>query len=207
MTLSGKVYVVDDDESVRSALSRLLRSEGLDVEAFATAEAFLEHPRPDEPGCLVLDVQMPGLTGLDLQRALAESGAELPIVFMTAHGDIPMSVRAMKEGAVDFLPKPVESEVLLATVRGALEKGAVEHDREHEIRTFRNAVERLTPREHEVLALVVAGHLNKQIAARLGISLVTVKVHRGRGMEKTGVDSLAELARLWERAGLALPDA
>lgn len=197
------VYVVDDDASVRRAVERLLRSAGLQVEAFETAGAFLEHERADAPGCLVLDVRMPGRSGIELQEELTAHGVDLPIVFMTAHGDIPMSVKAIKDGAVDFLPKPVQEEVLLDVVNKAIERHAREREESSDIHEFELLVDTLTPREREVMDLVILGLLNKQIALRLEISLVTVKVHRGRVMTKTGVGSVAELVRLCERAGLA----
>ena len=160
MTSSGIVYVVDDDASVRKAVARLFRSSGLQVETFETADAFLEHERPDGPGCLVLDVQMPGQSGMELQKELAAHEVDLPIVFMTAHGDIPMTVRAMKEGAVDFLPKPVDGEKLLETVEQAIKRHAQARVEDAVVHAFRKRVEALTQREYEVLSLVVAGMLN-----------------------------------------------
>lgn len=198
------VYVVDDDPSVRKALSRALRAEGFDVETFDGAEALLERG-VDGAACLVCDVDMPGIDGLELQERLAASGADRPIVFLTGHGDIPMSVRAMRGGAVDFLSKPMDAGALVAAVRGAVEAFERERERTSDVRAFRERVETLTGRERDVLALVVAGRLNKQIALDLGIAIDTVKVHRGRVMRKTGVDSLAELVRLCERAGIPGP--
>jgi FixJ family two-component response regulator len=201
------VCVVDDDASVRRALERVLRAGGHRTETFASASEFLEHAQragPRAPGCLVLDVQLPGLNGLELQSALAAAGLDLPIVFITGHGDIPMSVRAMKAGAVDFLPKPVAAEDLLGAVEQALaravEQALARADRAERDET-RRRLQTLTAREHDVLALVTAGRLNKQIAARLGISLKTVKVHRARALEKLGAASVAEAVRAVDRAG------
>jgi len=203
MSAAAIVYVVDDDASVRKAVTRLLRADGLQVEAFERASAFLEHEREDAAGCVILDVQMPGLSGMELQEELVAHGVDLPIVFMTGHGDIPMSVKAMKGGAVDFLPKPVGDELLLETVRRALDGHARRRLETAELGESRRRLGSLTRREYEVMTLVVSGMLNKQIAFKLGISLDTVKVHRGRVMAKSGVDSLAELVRLYERAQLA----
>jgi RNA polymerase sigma factor (sigma-70 family) len=196
------VYVVDDDPSIRTALERLFRSVHLAVEVFDSAQAFLDHSRDDASGCLVLDVRLPGLSGLDLQSELAKIDADLPIVFITGHGDIPMSVRAMKAGAVDFLPKPFKNQNLLDAVGKALDRHRkVRKDRVERIE-MQNCVESLTGREREVLVLVVAGLMNKQIAKRLGVTEATVKVHRGRVMQKMHVDSLAELIRAAQRAGI-----
>ena len=202
MTELRTIYVVDDDESVRRALERLFRSVDLEVEVFSSGEEFLEHEPRDGLGCLVLDVQMPGPDGLELQTELVTRGTDLPIVFLTGHGDIPMTVEAMKGGAVDFLPKPVDRDVLLGAVEAGLELHERLRGQTANLSQFRSRVESLTKREREVMALVVAGRLNKQIARDLGIALDTVKVHRGRVMRKTRVESLAELVRLVERAGL-----
>ena len=200
---NGIVFVVDDDLSVRKASARLFRSAGFQVETFESAQEFLEYPRPDQPSCLVLDVRMPGLSGVELQEQLMARDADLPIVFMTGHGDIPMTVKAIKAGAVDFLPKPVSDKRLLQTVEDAVDTHAVRRQQSAELAEFRKRVESLTSRESEVVKLVITGMLNKQIAKQLGITEATVKVHRGRVMEKTEVESVAELVRLCERAGLS----
>ena len=199
---SGIVFVVDDDSSVRKAAARLFRSVGLQVEVFETAQEFLDYPRPDLPSCLVLDVRMPGLNGIQLQEQLAAHD-DLPIVFMTGHGDIPMTVQAMKAGAVDFLPKPVNDEQLLATVQQAIDTHARKKTQSAQVVEFRRRMKLLTKREHEVMRLVITGMLNKQIARKLGITEATIKVHRGRVMDKIGVVSVAELVRLSERAGIS----
>jgi FixJ family two-component response regulator len=192
------VYVVDDEPSVRKALSRLLRSAGLKCEVFASADEFLAHEResPAESGCLVLDVQMPGLNGMDLQEVLSAGEGRLPIIFITGHGDIPLSVRAMKKGAVDFLTKPFDDKDLLSAIAVALRKGEEVRARFAEITQFRDREQTLTTRERDVMARVVAGLLNKQIAAELGIEEGTVKIHRGRVMQKMGVQSVAELVKM-----------
>jgi FixJ family two-component response regulator len=206
MTEGGcAVFVVDDDPSVRRGVCRLLRAEGFKAEAFSSARAFLKREPATRPACLLLDVQMPELTGLDLQRALADSGLDLPIIFITGHGSVPISVQAMKAGAVDFLPKPVDRTHLLSAVREALARDAVQTRRASECDEIRRRVESLTAREGEVLALVVAGLLNKQIAAELGTSEKTIKVHRGRVMHKMRAASVAELVRLAEKAGVSTP--
>ena len=196
------VFVVDDDASVRRSTERLVRSQGFGIQAFASAREFLDGARVDRPGCLVLDVQMPGLSGLDLQRELAQRGVEIPIIFLSGHGDIPMTVRAMKAGAVEFLTKPVKTRDLLAAIRGAIERGRASHEARREVESLRERYERLTPREREVLRLVVAGLLNKQIAGELAASERTVKFHRAHIMKKMQADSLADLVRIAERLGL-----
>ena len=194
------VFVVDDDRSVRKGLSRLIRSAGFHVETFASAEAFLKSEGAAGGGCLVLDVQMPGLSGLDLQESLAKLTYSMPIIFITGHGDIPMSVRAMKRGAVDFLAKPFDGHDLLDAIAVALSKDKKARGRRAETAKIRKRAQTLTPREHEVMALVITGMLNKQIAAELGIKEGTVKVHRGRVMTKMGVWSVAELVGLCANA-------
>ena len=196
------VFVVDDDASVREALERLVRSAGLRVEAFASAEEFLTRPRADAPSCLVLDVQLPDLNGLDLQRRMVDANAEIPIVFITGHGDIPTTVRAMKAGAVEFLTKPLVEGDVLESIRHAIARDRAARDRHADTAGLRARYASLTPREEEVMAWVVSGLLNKQIAGELGISEETVKVHRGHVMRKMGADSLAELVRMSERLGI-----
>jgi FixJ family two-component response regulator len=201
---SATVFLVDDDASVRKALTRLIKSAGYQVQAFASARDFLEHwaTADDGPACLVLDVRMPGLSGLDLQQELQSANAPLPIIFITGHGDIPMSVKAMKHGAVDFLPKPVKDKALLGAIAQALERAVRERSAHDKLDDIRRRLETLTPREVEVLRLVITGMLNKQIAHQLGTVEKTIKVHRARVMEKMEVQSLAELVRLAERAGI-----
>lgn len=193
------IFVVEDDPAVTKALSRLLKVNGWRVETFASAEAFLAAREPDAAGCLVLDVNLPGLDGLALQQRLRESGEDLPIVFLTGHGDIPMSVRAMKAGAADFLTKPVGGEALDAALRAAIEAHASQQRHLGDTRTLRKRLEALTPREREVLAEIVAGKLNKQIAFDLGIVEQTVKYHRARIMERMQAKSVAELMHIVAR--------
>jgi FixJ family two-component response regulator len=202
MTDAGVVYVVDDDESVRKSLGRMLRFAGFRAETFDSAEEFLVHDRAQCPGCLILDVEMPGRNGLELQRLLNEGHIPLSVVFVTGHGDIPMSVRAMKAGAADFLTKPFVKDDLLAAVRRALESAA--HDREgrDEVEAIRRRAADLTDREREVLTLVVSGMLNKLVGHRLGVTEKTVKFHRGNVMKKMRADSLADLVRMAEKIGV-----
>jgi FixJ family two-component response regulator len=195
------VFIVDDDVSVREALNNLLRSVGQRVDTFGTAQEFLSSYRSETPGCLVLDVRLPGLSGLDLQRKLAEANIEIPIIFITAHGDIPMSVRAMKAGAVEFLTKPFRDQELLDAAHQAMDRDRLARKQRAETAELRNRHESLTSREREVMALVVQGLLNKQIAGELGTSEATVKLHRGRVMQKMQADSLADLIRMAERFG------
>jgi FixJ family two-component response regulator len=201
---SSTVFIVDDDASVRRALTRLIKSAGYPVQAFASARDFLEYWRANDqnPGCLVLDVRMPGLSGLDLQHELQAANTLLPIIFITGHGDIPMSVKAMKEGAVDFLPKPVTEKDLLRAIEQALARASHDHAERLEFEEIQSRLTSLTPREREVMALVVRGLLNKQIAFELGTVEKTVKVHRARVIQKMKVQSLAELVRLAEKVGI-----
>jgi len=194
------VYVVDDDSSIRQALSGLLRSVGLRVETFGSAHDFLRAQRAEAPACLVLDVRLPDGSGLDLPEELRNLEAPLPVIFITGHGTIPISVRAMKSGALEFLTKPFRDEDLLGAIDVALDRDRAARVGRSEMVEARRRIERLTPREHEVLELVVAGKMNKQIAAQLGTAEQTVKQHRGRVMRKLQVDSVAELVRLVERA-------
>jgi FixJ family two-component response regulator len=193
------VFVVDDDSSIRAAIKSLVSLVGLRVETFGSAQEFLRNERPDLPGCVVLDVELPGLSGLDLQRELAAHGIKLPIIFITGYGDIPMSVRAMKAGAMEFLTKPFRDQDLLDAIQQALERDRAARQHSREIAKLRERFEGLTSREREVMSLVVAGWLNKQIGFELGISEITVKIHRGRVMNKMGAQSLADLVRMTEK--------
>ena len=196
------VFLVDDDASVRKGLSRLLRSAGFHVEAFASAQEFMDREPFDGNVCLVLDIRMPGYSGTELFKQLCKADDSFPVVFITGHGDIPTGVQAIKEGAVDFLTKPVDDEKLLSAVQDALARGAVERERHIGATHTRQLLRTLTEREFEVFTYVITGMLNKQIAYDLGISEKTVKVHRGRVTEKLGVHSVAELVRLAEKAGV-----
>jgi FixJ family two-component response regulator len=198
----SRVFVVDDDRSVRTSLANLLESNDYTVETFASASEYLARGPHLGPTCLVLDVRLPGLDGLALQRQLAERGRLEQIVFITGHGDIPMGIQAMKRGAIDFLPKPFDDEALLSAVGQALARSAETRRRRDELAQIRARISALTPREFEVFRLVIAGLLNKQIAAELGAALRTIKTHRGRVMHKLGVESVAELVRLAQRAGV-----
>jgi FixJ family two-component response regulator len=197
------VFAVDDDASMREALSRLFRSIGIQAQIFASAEDFLRFERPDAPACLVLDVRLPGLSGLELQRELADRA--IPIIFITGHGDIPMSVEAMKAGAVEFLTKPFRDQVLLDAIRQAIQRDRANRKRQAEIVELRGRYDLLTQREREVLAHVVSGLINKQISAELGTSEFTIKIQRGRVMQKMQAGSLAELVRMAEKLGIPSP--
>jgi len=199
MTGAPVVFVVDDDPSVRSSLKFLLSSVGLQVESFESAETFLKRNPPDAPSCLVLDVRLRGLSGLDFQGELAAKNRQMPIIFITGHGDIPMSVRAMKAGAVEFLTKPFRDQDLLDAVRIALERDRCRREEEKELADLQERFDSLTPREQEVISLAVSGMLNKQIAGQLGTAENTVKVHRSRAMEKMNAQSFADLVRMIEK--------
>lgn len=194
------VYVVDDDETVRRSLARLIRSVGLKVDTFASAQAFLEHKGQDRPSCLVLDVRLPGLSGLDLQAAMGQSQRAMPIIFITGRGNVPMTVRAMKGGAQDFLEKPFDDQELLDGIQRALARSREARAEDAERADIERRLATLTPRERQVLELVVAGLLNKQIAGELGAAEKTIKVHRGRVMKKMQADSVAGLVRMTQKA-------
>ena len=198
------VFVVDDDAPMRESLKNLIRSVGLRVELFSSAQEFLRSKRLDLPSCLVLDVRLPGLSGLDLQKRTTEAGMEIPIIFITGHGDIPMSVRAMKAGAVEFLTKPFRDQDLLDSIQEALERDRKAREERAALQELRSRFASLTPREREVMERVVAGLLNKQIGAELGTSETTVNIHRHQVMEKMGAGSLPELVRMADRLGIAV---
>jgi FixJ family two-component response regulator len=199
------VFVVDDDASARQSLKNLIGSVGLRVEAFASAQDFLRSKLSDAPACLVLDVRLPGLSGLDLQKRMAGAGIAIPIIFITGHGDIPMTVQAMKAGAVEFLTKPFRDQDLLDAIQQALDRNRAAREQQGEIEELHSRLDSLTPRERQVMGLVVAGLLNKQIAGELGTSETTIKIHRRQVMEKMGADSLAELVRMADKLGIPAP--
>jgi FixJ family two-component response regulator len=199
------VFVVDDDPSVRRAIQRLVESVGLRVELFGSAQEFLHTERPNVPSCLVLDVRLPGMSGLDFQRELADANLHIPIVFITAHGDIPMTVRAMKAGAIEFLTKPFRDQDLLDAIHFALNRDRTRRLQEIEVAKLRERYESLTPREREVLPWVVSGLLSKQIADAIGATEATVKVHRSQLMRKMGANSVADLVRMAEKIGISVP--
>lgn len=197
------VFVVDDDISVRESLELLIKFAGWQPETFASAKDFLKHEPTSTPSCLVLDVSLPDLNGLELQKLISSERIDMPIIFITGHGDVPMTVQAMKAGAVEFLTKPFDDEVLLSAIRHAIKRSAAVLDDQAEIKALRSSYESLTPREQEVMRLVVAGMLNKQIGLKLGISEITVKAHRGKVMQKMKADSVADLVKTAVRLGLA----
>jgi FixJ family two-component response regulator len=200
------VFVIDDDASLRNALTNLFRSVGLRAEVFASAPELLQSKLPDVPSCLVLDVRLPGLSGLDFQAELSKANIHIPIIFMTGHGDIPMTVRAMKAGAVDFLTKPFRDQDMLDAVAAAIERDRERRKEEKVLSEVRSRFASLTPREQEVLALVASGLMNKQIAAEIGLAEITVKIHRGNIMKKMSARSLADLVRMAELLGVRRPD-
>jgi FixJ family two-component response regulator len=199
------VFVVDDEPAICLSLKRLVKSVGLEAQTFTSAQEFLRAKRPDGPGCLVLDVRLPGLSGLDLQQELLDAKVDLPIIFITGHGDIPMSVRAIKAGAVEFLTKPFRDQDLIDAIQHGIEKHRASRQESVKLAEFRALYDSLTPREREVFPLVAAGLLNKQIAAQLGTAEKTIKVHRGQVMHKMKAESLAHLIRIGEKLGLSSP--
>ncbi|MEI9988398.1 MAG: response regulator transcription factor [Rhizomicrobium sp.] len=199
------VFIVEDDRPFRDSLKRLFRTVGLQTEVFGSAAELLEAALPNAPGCLVLDVRLPGVSGLDLQGDLAKLNIRLPIVFMTGHGDIPMSVRAMKAGAIDFLSKPFRDQDMLDAVAAAIEKDRVRRKHDEQLVGLRGLFDSLTAREREVMAFVTAGLMNKQVAHELGLSEITVKIHRGSVMKKMGAKSLADLVKMAEALGISRP--
>lgn len=201
------VFVVDDDISVRESLELLIRSEGWQPETFSSAQHFLTHPRTSVPSCLLLDISMPGLNGLELQKRVAAEQPGVPIIFITGHGDVPKTVQAMKAGAVEFLTKPFNDDVLRGAIRQALERSQIALDQQREMKELRERYALLSPREREVMALVVSGLLNKQVGGELCISEITVKAHRGKVMQKMKADSLPDLVKMAGKLGLALAKA
>ena len=199
------VFVIDDDESMRRSLASLLRSVGLDARVFSSPQEFTRAERPDAPGCLVLDVRMPGMSGLAFQEQLAKAGIGLPIIFISGHGDVPMTVRAMKAGAVEFLTKPFDDQVLLDAIHGAIERDRGRRRDAAQLAEVQARYRELTEREREVFRLVIAGRLNKQIATELGLAVVTVKVHRGQVMRKMVAKSVVDLARMADQLGIPRP--
>lgn len=198
------VFIVDDDDRMRAAMQRLLRTVGLHSEAFATPQGFLQHNLPDVASCLVLDIRLPGMSGLEVQHKLSEAGVQIPIIFITSHGDIPMTVAAMKSGAIDFLTKPFRDQDLLDAIQLALEREVKTRQQRREVRKLKQRYESLTARERQVLGLLISGMLTKQIASKLGTSEVTAQLHRGQVMHKMGVNSPIELGRIAEKLNLPI---
>jgi FixJ family two-component response regulator len=205
-TDQAMVFIIDDDVRMRAAMQRLLKSVGLRAESFATPQDFLRRKPPDGPSCLVLDVRLPGMSGLDVQSKLIDSGVHIPIIFITGHGDIPMTVKAMKSGAVEFLTKPFRDQDLLDAIQLALERGNQTLQQQHEVRKLKERYETLTAREREVMGLLISGMFTKQIASRLGTSEITAQVHRGHVMHKMRANSPAELGRIAEKLKLPATD-
>jgi FixJ family two-component response regulator len=198
----ASVYIIDDDPSVRNGLTRIVRAAGINSESFKSAGDFLCSEKYKEHGCILLDVHMPGMTGPELQERLIEAGSSMPIIFLSAHSDVPTTAKTMKKGAIDFLEKPVDQEDLMAAIQNSLEQDLETRSKRTEYNSILEQIKTLTPREHEVMTFVITGMLNKQIAAEMNISEETVKIHRGRVMQKLGIVSVAELVRICERAGV-----
>jgi FixJ family two-component response regulator len=205
MSAKPVVHIIDDDESLRSALASLFRSVDLDARTYSSTRDFVDAPRSDGPGCIVLDVRLPGMSGIDFQKQLADLGIRLPVVLMTGYGDIPMSVRAMKAGAIDFLPKPFRDQDMLDAVAAAIDRDRARRAADSKEAGLRERFAKLSPREQQIMTLVTAGKMNKQVAGDLGLSEITVKIHRGAAMRKMGARTLADLVRMAESLKLKAP--